>query len=768
MVFGFQRETPFHVILSFEALLRMWEDRIARANTGNESADAKLLSAVNAVAAFKVGMDSDAAIDRNKEVLEKLFQDLFPEAFSNTEIKAVGIPHTNTIFNHTRRFKEILAAAGSDFRLNLFDGDDHHNYIACCCFILNRHYDTQIDLGRPLTVQIPGANGVNKYYRVLYNTDFLEVNPGDKQVPINNGELQLLLNNYDDIALWKRFFPPGSWILKGFAIMTMIDVTTEHVISLLKEKLMALETENFKEVITDVFRSFFNMPEITVGFTLIEPVTAQLQPAIFNHQNLSFLLSSGNTISDRDILSDASYERLVKDKKYFFLYNVAAFYEQDEKNKLARLLTSKGVGSLLLAPVLKNGKLLGILEIMSQQTNRLDSVNTQKLEILLPFLGDAVERLMTRFALQVETTLQQFYTRIHPSIKWRFFRAAEKYIYRNELGIPNNLQEIVLEGVYPLYGQVDIKGSTRKRNESVQQDLINNLRSLNDSIATHSLNNFLTAEIPSIQLLIGQVQNAFAADTEEKVKTYLETQVYPKLNGQPGDKYSDGFENFLADREQGKFYEHRRKHDESIAMINANLAGVLLQAQSQAQRAHPHYFEYSKTDGVEHTLYIGKTIDPSGHFTLHHLQELRKWQIETLCKMVNAHQVLQPRLPYPLQVTALILAYTTPVTIRFRMDEKRFDVDGANDIKFEVIKKRIEKACIKGTSERITQPGKLTVVYTSPLEAEEYRKYLEEAFRADRLNNNIEMFELQDLQDISGLKALRAGFSQAVLNGGLT
>jgi hypothetical protein len=47
------------------------------------------------------------------------------------------------------------------------------------------------------------------------------------------------------------------------------------------------------------------------------------------------------------------------------------------------------------------------------------------------------------------------------------------------------------------------------------------------------------------------------------------------------------------------------------------------------------------------------------------------------------------------------------------MDEKRFDVDGAYNSRYEVIKKRIDKAYIKNTTERITQPGKICIVYSS-------------------------------------------------------
>jgi len=62
---------------------------------------------------------------------------------------------------------------------------------------------------------------------------------------------------------------------------------------------------------------------------------------------------------------------------------------------------------------------------------------------------------------------------------------------------------------------------------------------------------------------------------------------------------------------------------------------------------------------------------------------------------------------YDLRVASLILVHSNPLSIKFRMDEKQFDVDGAYNIRYEIIKKRIDKAHIKGTSKRLTTPGKL-------------------------------------------------------------
>ena len=116
----------------------------------------------------------------------------------------------------------------------------------------------------------------------------------------------------------------------------------------------------------------------------------------------------------------------------------------------------------------------------------------------------------------------------------------------------------------------------------------------------------------------------------------------------------------------------------------------------------------------------------------------------------------------PLNITSLILAHSNPLAIRFRMDEKRFDVDGAYNIRYEILKKRIDKAYIKGTSERLTQPGKLSIVYSQDWEADEYIQYLTYLQSIDYLDKTIERLDLEDLQGTSGLQALRVGFKYEI------
>ena len=63
-------------------------------------------------------------------------------------------------------------------------------------------------------------------------------------------------------------------------------------------------------------------------------------------------------------------------------------------------------------------------------------------------------------------------------------------------------------------------------------------------------------------------------------------------------------------------------------------------------------------------------------------------------------------MPMELSTAQLILVHGTPLTIRFRLDEKQFDVDGAYNIRYAILKKRIDKASGRRNRSKIDSKGK--------------------------------------------------------------
>ena len=316
--------------------------------------------------------------------------------------------------------------------------------------------------------------------------------------------------------------------------------------------------------------------------------------------------------------------------------------------------------------------------------------------------------------------------------------------------------------MHPLFGAVDIRNSSIQRAHAIQLDLIEQLHMVQEIIkkALRTIHFPLLMEIDfKIDKYLISATDSLLSDEEIQIHEFLQNQVVSVLNHLKDTVPAlrpdiEQYENAL-DKKVNMIYMHRKDFDESIARINHTVSRYIDKEQASAQQTFSHYFERYITDGVEFNIYIGQSLTPNLRFDELYLKNMKMWQLMVLAKSARITNRLEKELRVPLQTTQLILVHSTPINISFRPDERKFDVDGAYNIRYEIIKKRIDKVHIKKTNERLTQPGKIAIVYSQPKEAEEYKSYIEFLQNQQLLLPEIEEFDLEELQGILGLKALR-------------
>ena len=758
------KESPFKTLISFHKVIESLEEIAVSAIDYRSNYAKALLNEIASKPELKDGVTDFSFIEKNQELISYLLADLFPTALTNNEIKAVTLPFQNITFNYSQRFKKILAEAGQTFDMNIRDFDDHQFYVMNCSLILNAYYQQKIDFGKPLFYDIPDANGIIRHYRILYNADFVEIFPSENFKPISHEEINELIDNYDNLALWKEKFPPNSWTLKGFVIISLIDVTVENAVSNLKTYLLKPEPKksDYTEDAYSIFRSVFKIPDLRIGFTVYNEEEDLFEKPVFTDGNMtSFILLDQPEADCKNAICGCSYEYLIENQNTFIIPDVMEFAKIEQNKAFATQLLNQNIHSCLMAPVIKDNKLLGIIELVSSEIRAINSVNATKLDLIMPFLVDTIVRSFSDMQNQLEAIIQKEYTTIHPSVYWKFKREARNYFHNTGTTKDYILKEIVFKNVYPLYGQIDVKGSAEHRNETFKTDLRNQLTSVLDILnQMNSHHNLLIIEQRKFELqeMLLDIETPLKTDTEQQIQHYISQEIHPILTSlQQEKRHEEKVKSYFEslDSKSGMFYHARRDFDHTLSVINKRLASVLDAKQQEAQQIYPHYYERFKTDGVEHNLYIGETIAPNIPFDKMYLSNLRLWQLQTLCEMELEHHRIKDTLPYSLDVTSLILVFSSPISIRFRMDEKRFDVDGSYNARYEMVKKRIDKANIKGTDKRITEKEKITIVYAHNHEEVEYLKYIKYLQFKKILEPNIEQFEVEDLQGVSGLKAFR-------------
>lgn len=753
--------TPFHIEFSFDKLKEELKKFIEKEN-GNPYRKAyyeDLLDRANQQLVIDAACLDHALEDIHENLIVELFDVIFPSALSDNEIKAVSMPFQNIMFNHTRRFKQIIEDAGGKYTGEIRNFNQNEYYIACCCIIMNYYFKSNFDLTQPLFIDLPDKRGITRYYRVLYNADFVELTPRENAVMLSQKDIELLQDNYDDFELWQRYFPQKSWNLKGFGLLSLVDVTFENALSLLKESFLKTELQRkpLGDFVNQLFSSIFKLPNLKIGLTVLQgDKTAQSELKNVMIVN-SYLL---NEEESQIVISAQAYRRLMVQKQYFSISDVEAETHKGEHREMCLNLVQKGVRSCLFSPIITSTGIEGILEIVSSNPRDLHSVNAQKLNELMPIISETMERVRTDALNHIEAIIQREYTTIHPSVYWKFLEEAQKNYIDSVTDKNYILTPIAFPDVFPLYGEIDIKGSSQLRNDAIQKDLkaqLDQLIHLLDDYAKEVENILLEKHRLKLKAYNKQVKNHFYSGLEQRIQTYIREEIHPLLQKESYLFNTEQLNTYFGfiDYELDVYYRYRKVFDKQIGRINKCYSDILDKRQKEAQAVYPHYYERFKTDGVEHNIYIGDSICPDRAFDITYLQNLRLWQLQVIAEQMCIHYRNNIQDEIPMDATSLILVYDTSLSIQFRMDEKRFDIDGSYNTRYEIIKKRLDKAVIQNSEERIVQPKSIAIVFASHADRDEYMAYIKYLQYVGVLQSTIQAFEVEDLQGVAGLIGLR-------------
>lgn len=762
-------ELPFDIQLSLERVFDFWESK-ASAGTSIEKMYARtVLDSVSHATILRSPISNMEIVEEYRREIEILLSAMFPEILTNNEIKAASLPFFPAIFNMTSRMKSILAKAPAGYRLEIKGIQDDEIYMAACSFLITAFYRTPVNYKRPLSFDIPDEEkGVIRHYRAFINGEFSQIKAKANTPSLSPEDIQFLMDNSQDIRLWKKMIPPGSYSFEGLALISLFDQTEDEALSELKQLLLekdALQHEGTLTKLQSHLAQYLGIESVDIGFEAYSEVAGEIR-ALHGATRPSKLLGKYCEAAIDDCFCDASFETLIERMDSFAVSHVKEL--QDAPSPVIRRMYEQGVGSFIIAPLRFNDEIIAFLELTSPLQGVLNSMVSSKLRNVLPMFTVAVSRTILQHETELEAIVQDRFTSIHPSVSWKFISAAEQIYQSKVLGQKEEVDEIIFKEVYPLYGQFDIRGSSDARNEAIQADLLEQLELAAD-VLKHA---GTKAHLPICQQLLFRIDTFSQAirqtlkdGDEVKVLDFLKREFDPVLDY----LMTMDFMVTMVNRYKaalfpglGVIYRQRKRYEETVTMINEQISGYIDQQQVLAQKMFPHYFEKYKTDGVEFNAYIGQSLLQTGTFFPLHLKNLRLWQLILTCGIENLLHANRPELPLPLDISSLILVHSNPLAIRFRMDEKRFDVDGAYNIRYEIVKKRIDKAYIKGTRQRLTQPGKLAIVFSQDWEAEEYLQYIQYLQSIDYLDTQVERVELEDLQGASGLQAFIVGFRYEV------
>ncbi len=755
---------PFKSRLSLKPLLDFWERCLAEGKCGMKSWGPVIRQKLENAPDLREPIEDLTILEKHQEFIDLLMSAVFPPAFWESDCAAAFVPFEFTGFYATPLFKTLFGMEGHSFTPQLNIDPQQWQWgrgLKAYIYILNKFYGIDLTWDYPLIAKARcPKTGLDRFFNIVLDPKFLEIKVLGEPRSLSEADRSRLLANVSDLKLWEELIPPENFEFEGFGVFKAADVTSREMLAALQadlfEKEEIFQRDGFASL-QEKLQIYLQEQDLTLGLAAIRGEQILLLPHAHRQPETSCVLENA-THYQRSEFKGSIFSQALDQGEPLVVEDVR-FYPKS--TILEERLLEHGYRSVYVAPLSYQDRLLGTLMLKSTRAGALNALNTANLLPVLPLFAVALNRSLEELNQKIQTVIKEEFTAIHPSVEWRFQQAALHYIQHKDEGI-SALEPIVFHQVYPLFGISDIRMSSDHRNAAIQADLIEHFRLAQEILQlayAHRPLPILAAFSHRIDKHIKGLKVGLNAGDEATKPFFIQQAIEPIFDqlasfGAPVAEKIAAYRAALDSQVQ-TVYRGRRAFEESLSLINETIATYLDQEEAKAQEYFPHYFEKLKTDGVEHTIYIGASMVENGNFSPMYLKNLRLWQLMVSCEVVRRTEEIKGSLPVPLETTHLILAQDSPLSIFFSPDERHFEVAGAYDIRHEIIKKRIDKAIIKGTSERLTQPGKIAIVYSQRPEGAEYLEYIDYLQAAGYLKAGTEEVELEDLQGAQGLKALR-------------
>jgi len=759
-------------LLSLQPLVAVIKKMVVDNKNGTRRLYEPLLEEIQSKPELLKPIEDASVLAKNEELVDAILFTLFPPSTTANEgIHAISYPfHFETIFS-TPRFKELFLKEGSN-EILLPDKETNVNISKASLslaynIILRKFYSLKVPaVASSVHPFINSETGLTTYLELNLNAQFVDVKlvNNDFTMPVQFAPQRSL-----DIDELKEAFPLDNFQFEGLVVIDVVDVTSEEVIGEIKNTLLNINSTSDITVYADLephVQTLVGLRDVHVGIT---PFFTMNNIYLYaeSHYTNSLLFKHEKAGTNRSKIIGLC-QQIFKDSDQPIL--IQKLNETNNShNELVKYYYELGARSLIVSPLkCDDGDLIGLLEIISKEEGKLQFQHLSKIQPAMQLFGLALERSNENLELLIDKTIKEHFTAIQPAVEWKFTEAAFNYLQNKQVYDAAKMAPITFENVYPLFGAIDVRNSSVERNNAIQYDLVEQLNMVHRVLekAGKIFNFPLLKDIQfKVDKFISSATETLLSDDEILLYEFLQGEVDSLLKHLRATKpeLRKIVDEYFAslDPQRNILYHHRKEYEDSITKINDTLDRFIDQEQKIAQQVFPHYFERYVTDGIEFNIYIGQSLAPHHKFDDIYVRNLKLWQLTMLAKAARLSNAMEKKLTLPLQTTQLILAHSIPLSISFRRKERKFDVDGAYNIRYEIVKKRIDKVHIKDSEERLTQPGKIAIVYSQQKELQEYTEYIEFLQAEKLLTENIEQVELEETQGISGLKAIRVEVNYA-------
>jgi hypothetical protein len=712
-------------------------------------------------------LDDIRMLSGHEELMEFLSTAIFPVVSEEGETNfTLSAPYKFSIFSYSESFRKLFIDQEEEhLQLPEEITENHLREVQCSMIydhVLEKYYGIKLNENPELIFPVNDMKtGMKRYFRMRYDRRFIDLKLKGALPAIQDCAVCLNTFRILDLEHQLKSMPLELFEAQGFAVWTAEDVTSSASIDQIKKILLLSKEDETVETLDQLkkaLQALIGLAEIEIGLMPFVKINDNfiLNEDYTRHSLLGQHWKPNDEQSIRDFQNFIDFQQgnpepmpiTVLDES---LLDFATFLKP---------LHEKGIRSYVFYPMQNSDGLLGMLELASPVPNLFTHQVMVKLEDAIPLLSLAMLRCRDSFNIKIEKLVKEKFTALQASVEWKFSEVAWAYLQTKDSS--SETGNISFENVFPLYGAIDIRNSSAERSYAIQKDMKEHLRLIDRTLnqLQSKVQLTLLEELKfKNQKYLHAIEDGLFPEDEVHISEFVGNDVEPVFSHlQKGNVDIGPIVEHYFDIErncQGPLYHFRNEYETILASINQTVSHYLDEHDEALQSSYPHYFEKFRTDGVEYNIYIGQSMAPERLFDILYLKNIRLRQLQSMAEIARITHNMLPKFNVPLETTQVILVYNKPISINFRKDERRFDVEGSSSIRYEVMKKRIDKVLVKDTHERLTQPGKIAMVYSNQKEALEYEEYIHFLQSKNLLKPGIEKLELEEMQGLTGLKGLR-------------
>ena len=226
---------PFRCELSLAPLIDFWTKKLGDEHTPKGAIAHIVSEAVRDAPGLLGTIDDPAVLAPHRDLMDVLMAAAFPPGLREREIGAAMSPFQMRGFYATAPMRRLLMAEDGRMqgRVNLDEATLHAlRLVLAYTVILRRVYGFELEVDYPLILTITDPDtGLDRHFRMLFDWQFVEVETIGPVPSLTDERPAAAPCQRPRRRVARRTLPPDRFVLRGFTLLTAMEVTDQEVLS---------------------------------------------------------------------------------------------------------------------------------------------------------------------------------------------------------------------------------------------------------------------------------------------------------------------------------------------------------------------------------------------------------------------------------------------------------------------------------------------------------------------------------------------------------